>query len=407
MAKKELKKTRKPKRSFSLFSLYPKSDKAISAVVFLLMLFGSFMIVSTNVGQTTTKSNVVVMTAFKQTVFMIVSYFILWAANRFFSLRLFSRLQGLLIPAYWAIMCIPFAFSAQGGSQSWIRLPGGFTIQPSEFAKPLMIVITAAAISLAIERPKRNRSFFAVLRTPIITYIGIAILIVLQRDIGTLAIITMIFFICFISGDLPVLRSMQNLAKGAFIVGSVSVVLLMGFSNFIVEVLENTPFAHIAVRIDNAKNPYNDPYGDGYQPANALYGIADSNFFGKGLGGSSRKYGYLTQADNDYIFAVVIEETGIFGLSALIFLYGVLFYRLFYYAFKTNHMPYKIILSGHAGYLFMHFFFNVGGVGALIPMTGVPLLFISSGGSALMAICLMTGISQRCISEIKIKEMNE
>ena len=63
------------------------------------------------------------------------------------------------------------------------------------------------------------------------------------------------------------------------------------------------------------KNPYNDIYGEGYQPANSLYGIASSNIIGKGIGASARKYGYLTQADNDYILAVTIEETGVFGLG--------------------------------------------------------------------------------------------
>lgn len=138
------------------------------------------------------------------------------------------------------------------------------------------------------------------------------------------------------------------------------------------EILKHTPFAHIAVRVENFKNPYNDVYGDGYQPANSLYGIASSNIVGKGIGNSARKYGYLTQADNDYILAVLIEETGIFGLFGLVILYGIIEFRLFYYAFKTSEDMYKIILGGAGVYLFMHFFLNAGGVASLIPLPEYP-----------------------------------
>ena len=102
------------------------------------------------------------------------------------------------------------------------------------------------------------------------------------------------------------------------------------------QILKQTPFSHIATRVENFKDPYKDVYGNGYQPANSLYGIASSDIIGKGIGNSARKYGYLTQADNDYILAVLIEETGIFGLGLLVILYSILIGKLFYYAFKTN-----------------------------------------------------------------------
>lgn len=183
-------------------------------------------------------------------------------------------------------------------------------------------------------------------------------------------------------------------------------VVLFGFTNIGNEILKHTSFAHIAVRVENFKDPYNDVYGDGYQPANSLYGIASSNIVGKGIGNSARKYGYLTQADNDYILAVLIEETGIFGLFGLVILYGIIEFRLFYYAFKTSENMYKIILGGAGVYLFMHFFLNAGGVASLIPFTGVPLLFISSGGTSLISVMLTMGLAQNCICAIRRREMD-
>ena len=181
---------------------------------------------------------------------------------------------------------------------------------------------------------------------------------------------------------------------------------MFGFTNIGNEILKHTSFGHIAVRVENFKDPYNDVYGDGYQPANSLYGIASSNIVGKGIGNSARKYGYLTQADNDYILAVLIEETGIFGLFGLVILYGIIEFRLFYYAFKTSENMYKIILGGAGVYLFMHFFLNAGGVASLIPFTGVPLLFISSGGTSLISIMLTMGLAQNCICAIRRREMD-
>ena len=131
--------------------------------------------------------------------------------------------------------------------------------------------------------------------------------------------------------------------------------------------------------------------------------IGSGGLFGRGIGGSLRKYGYLTQADNDYILAVIIEETGIFGLGILSLLYGLLIYRFFYYAFKTNEFTYKTVLVGSSAYLFIHFVLNVGGVSGLIPSTGVPLLFISSGGSSLMAAFITIGLCQQCIFPNSVK----
>lgn len=123
------------------------------------------------------------------------------------------------------------------------------------------------------------------------------------------------------------------------------------------------------------------------------------------MGGSSRKFGYLTQADSDYILAIIVEETGIFGLGFIAICYGIILFRLFKYTFITNVVHYKTILVGTAVYLFAHFVLNVGGVSAFIPLTGVPLLFISSGGTALMSAFTAIGMCQYVIVRIRQKEM--
>lgn len=400
------KRTQRLRSFIDLIMLRKHSDIYINIAVFILIVFGTFMIVSTNVGQTTTNSTVVLTTLIKQIVFLFVAYSCMWLVNHIFSFRWFSKTEMLFILFMSLLMMLPFAFSASGGSQAWIRLPGGITIQPSEFTKPLLIVLIACAVYKAKLNPKLQKKWSTLFRFPIYALILDMIFLVLQRDLGTMSIVVMIFFVCILIPDYQSIQKIQKNLKRLFTVGVLAVVVLFGITNIGTEIIAQTPFSHVATRIENAKNPYNDIYGEGYQPANSLYGIASSNIIGKGIGASARKYGYLTQADNDYILAVTIEETGVFGLGLIVFLYGVIIYRLFYYAFKTNEVVYKVVLVGSATYLFMHFFLNVGGVAALIPFTGVPLLFISSGGSSLMAICIAIGLSQQCISQIRIKEMN-
>ena len=402
----------KRKRAQNIRSLIDKimlrkySDVYINVAVFALIVFGTFMIVSTNVGQTTQNSTVVLTTLIKQVAFLVIAYGCMWATNHVFSFRWFSKIEMLFILIMAFFMMLPFAFSASGGSQAWIRLPGGVTIQPSEFTKPLLIILIASAVYKAKLKPKLQKNWLTLFRFPLYALGLDIIFLFLQRDLGTMAIVIMIFFVCILVPDFDSISKIQKNFKRLFTIGVLAVVVLFGITNIGTQIIEMTPFAHVATRIENAKNPYNDIYGEGYQPANSLYGIASSNILGKGIGASARKYGYLTQADNDYILAVTIEETGIFGLGLIVFLYGVIIYRLFYYAFKTNEMVYKVVLVGNATYLFMHFFLNVGGVAALIPFTGVPLLFISSGGSSLMAVCIAVGLSQQCISQIRTKELN-
>ncbi|MBB5182032.1 FtsW/RodA/SpoVE family cell cycle protein [Catenisphaera adipataccumulans] len=387
-----------------IIQLRPKSDGYITLSVLALMVFGSLMIVSTDMGETGTAPLVVLMNIVKQVIFMAVGYGVMCACSKWFSFRRFAFWQYGFMVVLFLLTAATFLFSASGGSQAWIRLPGGITIQPSEFVKSYMIAVVAAALY----QGKRKKGLLnhpgRLFRFPLIVMGVFGLLILAQRDIGTLVILLMIFLTCLLIPSVPSLKVMQKHIKRLLAAGICLAILLFGVTDIGTNIIAQTPFSHIATRVANAKNPYNDIYGEGYQPANSLYGIASSNIIGRGLGNSSRKYGYLTQADNDYILAIVIEETGIFGLAYIIFFYIAILSRLFHYAMVTNDTGYRVILGGTAMYLFMHFFLNVGGVACFIPFTGVPLLFISSGGSSLIGICAAMGISQNCISKIRRRE---
>lgn len=408
-SKREKKFLRRTKRKqnirdfINLITFIPHSDVSLNLAVIGLMIFGTAMISSTAVAQTTSSVSTVLNLLVKQIIFLIFAYIAMLLSNKTITLRRFSQYQGLIFAVFAISMIAPFGFAATGGSHAWIRI-GSITIQPSEFGKPLFILICATSVYRARRNREMRKNFWTFFKWPVACLLVTLALLAAQKDYGTAAITLGIVYVCLMIPSYPTLRKTQRALTTLLAAGGLAVILLFGVTNIGTEVLKQTPLYHIAVRIENAKNPYNDIYGTGYQPANSLYGIADSGFIGKGFGNSARKYGYLTQADNDYILAVTIEETGIIGFAIIIFLYGVIEVRLFYYAIRTQDTSRKIILIGTGAYLFFHFVLNVGGVGALIPMTGIPLLFISSGGSSLLAISIALGLCQRQISIISAQE---
>lgn len=379
-----------------------KYDVLIQLAVIVLIIFGTMMIVSTNVGKTTEDPYIIPKVIIKQMVYIIISYiFMTFFANNF-TMR---RAQRFILPIGLAVVvslfCTQF-FEGVLGSKAWIRIPlpglGEMTIQPSEFAKVFMVVLMAVFVEM--NAWKKNLTFWQIVRVPVIFFAVIAIAILFQHDLGTLGVLTLICAFCYFIPTHPSLRKTQRMLCILMIVGILSLSFVMSepVINFLNQI---EPLQHVAVRIENAINPFVDPHGNGYQLINGLYGIARSGITGVGLGNSIQKYGYLTQSDNDFILSIIIEELGIFGLLIVVGMYVIILQRLFYYAFHTKSEGYKIILIGTAMYIFIHFALNVGGIGGLLPLTGVPLLFISSGGSSLMAIMTAIGISQAVISRIR------
>ena len=390
----------KRRSKLSFFALDPKCDKYINWAVALLLLAGTFTIISTNVGKTTSAPNIVPKVLMKQCMFVLCGYIAMWFMNRWFRFKWYSKLENGIIIALLIMLILPLFSAEIGGSHAWILI-GGISLQPSEFAKPLIMIICATCLYRAKTKTVMLKEKGHLFIKAWAAFIVIFFIVAMQKDMGTLVIIC-----CIMIPRYVVLQRMQRLLK-LFVYGAVAAaIVLFGITNIGTEIIKHTSLAHIAVRVENFKDPYTDVYGDGYQPANSLYGIASSDIRGKGIGNSTRKYGYLTQADNDYILAVLLEETGVFGLFGLVILYGMIEIRLFYYAFKTSEDMYKVILGGTGVYLFMHFFLNAGGVACLIPFTGVPLLFISSGGTSLMSIMLTMGLAQNCICSIRRKEMD-
>ena len=378
-----------------------KYDKVIHFAVLVLILFGTIMIISTNVGNSSQDPLIIVKVLIKQVMFIIASYILMtFFANNFTLTRAKSLFLPVGVMIFIALLSTQF-FQDVNGSKAWIRIPLiqniEITLQPSEFAKVFMIVIMALFIKLA---SNRNYEFWTIVRFPVFFFIAFAAAILLQKDMGAILVMGLICAVCFLISSHKNLRKQQIWVKRIFLFGAIAMFFVM--SQPVIDMLNKVDFlSHVAVRIENAINPFTEPHGKGYQLINGLYGFARGGLPGVGLGNSIQKYGYLTQSDNDFILSIIVEETGLFGLMMVTLGYFVIICRLFVFAYHSKSEAYKIILVGTAMYIFVHFALNVGGVSGLIPLTGVPLLFISSGGSSLMSIMTAIGISQSVIAQIR------
>lgn len=400
------------------FSLrMPKNyDKVMHLCIIILLVFGTIMIASTSVGETTAdESNIVAKTILKQCIFLIVAYIAMTFISRNF-VKLLSRevkirdnhkenkkaknfYRGLFrILGFIIIGMLIYTvlFGANiNGSKAWINL-GPISLQPSEFAKAYMIILLGLVVN---DYGHRKIKFMQFMSEPLAFFIITLILIYLQNDNGTLMVFVAITAFCLFIPSNP---SLDRLKKWLLLgVGAIVVLLLFLSTDIGMSILEKMDLGYKFHRFTSAADPFDDLYNTGYNLAYSLYAIASGGLSGLGLGASKQKYGYLPEASTDFIFSVTIEETGIIGLIIIVGCYALIIYKLFYYALKTRSEGYKVILIGCAVYMCIHFILNVGGISAFIPLTGVPLLFISSGGSSLISIMCLMGVCQSIIALTK------
>ncbi len=263
------------------------------------------------------------------------------------------------------------------GATSWFNI-GSFSFQPSEFDKIAVILFLAFVISKIQERyaeeinkPTRLLIIFAVIAVPLL-------LIVKQPDLGTaMAFIVALAMILFTAGlD-------KKYIIGAIIIACVSIPLLYNF------VLPN----HAKKRIDIFLNPESDPRGSGYNIIQSKLAIGAGRLTGMGLlKGNQTQLGYLYPKTTDFIYSVIGEELGFVVAGAIIFVYTFLVTKALYVAKTAKDSIGSIIASGIAGVFLFHMVENIGMVMGLLPITGVPLLFVSYGGSSLITSYMLIGI---------------
>lgn len=326
----------------------------------------------------------------RQLAFIVVSYaisifIILRTPVRKYKKYIHVALLFILGTLIYLIIYGEFTNSAR----SWIDV-GPFSFQPSEFAKTILIVYMGVFYGEMYHKLKNKYAFFMPLAVSIVTFI----LVVMQPDLGTAIIIGGIVFFTFLA--IP-FQGNQLIKTIKIISGAVlifCIVFILSGSDFLTDMQKSRlTFKEPCTRYTE---------DTGYQVCNGFIAINNGGLFGKGAGNSTQKYLYLPEAHTDFIFPIMVEELGlIFGV---VFIIGYMFilYRVVKIAKESYNLRNSIICYGIAIYMFLHIIVNFCGILALIPLTGVPVPFLSYGGSFTVNLIFCMFIVQRICVENRI-----
>ncbi len=263
------------------------------------------------------------------------------------------------------------------GAKRWLEIKGVGSFQPSELSKIAVILVTAYIVQLA---PRKLDKIWGFLRVVLI--IGPLLLLVISENFSTGLIIGLIMVaISFVASK----------KKAYFIVSGTIMGALASLMIFFVDFRSD--------RVDAWRNV--ETHEKGYQILQGLYAIASGGVFGKGLGESMQKLGFIPESHNDMIFSVICEELGLFGAVSLILLFILLLWRIFIIAINAPDLYGGLIATGVLAHIASQVLINIAVVTSTIPSTGIPLPFISYGGSSLMVILFEIGIVLSISNQIK------
>lgn len=275
------------------------------------------------------------------------------------------------------VVLIPGIGRQQSGAQAWLALPGGLSFQPSEFTKLALIVLLAMVLTEkrdAEERPNDSDVLIGLALAGIPT-----IFILLQNDLGTALIVAVtLFAVLIVSG-----------VKVKWIFGILIFTILAVIAAFQSGVLKQYQLD----RLTSFTNPAFDPQGIGYNALQARIAIGSGGWFGQGfLNGSQTQGRYIPAQRTDFIFTVVGEEFGFLGISLMLILYFIILYRISRIAWRAPDLFGRLTATGVTAWFAVQSFENIGMNLGLMPVTGVPLPFVSYGGSAMFVSWIAIGL---------------
>ncbi len=271
------------------------------------------------------------------------------------------------------LVFIPGIGAEFGTSRSWISMFGLFSVQPAEFVKLTFLFYLAAWLDM---RGKKAVSDWYSGFLPFILVLGaIMFLMILQPDVGTMSIIVAMSLVVYFVAGAPLLHLGALVGGGLVLFG-----LLIKFA----------PYR--AARFSTFLHPELDPQGIGYHINQALLAIGSGGFFGLGYGHSRQKFQYLPEVFGDSVFAVIAEELGFLFSVVLIVLFLALMWRGLRIAMEAPDNFGRYVTIGIISWFLIQAFVNIGSMVGILPMTGVPLPFVSYGGTALAVSMAAVGV---------------
>lgn len=371
-------------------------DKILLITTLIMFFFGLLNIVTASSKAVVIRYNTSIYSYFNKQLFflilgLIITLIIINIPTKKY--KIYGPLMFLFIGG--SLIYLSVYGSMYKGSKNWIDL-GMFSFQPSEFAKPTIIVCLAVAFEIFYNklRSKKINHYDLI---AIILFIGCTfpIIIFFQKDLGTMIILFLIFAIMFLASPILRIDKLKTIGLGIILVIIASLIIVAKTGSLLTTTQMN--------RFD-----FFDPcsrYEDGgYQICNGFIAINSGGLLGVGIG-NSKQISYIPESHTDSVFAIIAEEYG-FIITSLIFLgYVIVLYRILKLSSNANTLRGRYICLGVAAYLFLHLFINLGGLFGIMPLTGVPLPFFSYGGSFTLSFMCALALVQRIYIETKNKKI--
>jgi rod shape determining protein RodA len=350
------------------------ADWIFILVIFVLFLLGLSAIYSVELSQDTAS----LLQVKKQVAAGLVGVvlFLVLALSNFKLLQNYSL--ALYVACVLLLVGVLFFGSTIRGSTGWFVV-GGISLQPVEFMKVSLVIALAAYFSRRTARPFQARHLY---ESGLIMLLPV-VLVLLQPDLGSASVLVGAWLVVLVCAGLP-WRFLFGLA------GALAVLFLMSWQFLFAD--------YQRARILSFLDPSLDPLGQGYNVTQAIIAIGSGGLFGSGLGfGTQSQLKFLPESQTDFIFAVIAEELGFFGVCILLAAFAVLFVRLRKQVLFSRDDFTSFILLGAGAVFFSQFLVNVGMNLGLFPVTGIGLPFVSYGGSSLLAMFVLAGIIESII----------
>ncbi len=289
--------------------------------------------------------------------------------------QVWQRVWGPLLATTLLLLILVLhspAGTQAGGSARWLSVAGGFTLQPSELAKFAVVMATAAILA----RNMRYLTDPMVWGVPLLFVVGpTLLLILLQPDLGTMMILALaVLLMLFVAGV-----RLRLLALATVVGGAVGTGLAMGAG-------------YRRARLLSFLHPWADPHNTGYQIVQSLIALGSGKVLGVGLGASRQKWLYVPNAHTDFIFSIMGEELGLIGEIVVLGLFAALLFAGIRIAMRAPDAFGRILAGGITAWLGLQALVNLGAVTGVLPITGVPLPFMSFGGSSLIVSLVAVGV---------------
>lgn len=299
---------------------------------------------------------------------------------------------GYLVSIVLILLIIPFGIEANGAKR-WLRIMG-ISLQPAEVAKVGMILFLASLVCRMGRKIRTRRGFFTMILVPLPVC---GLIYVITNNLSSAIII-------FGIAALMLFVSSPDYKKFILIaLAGIAMIALVIF--LIVNAGESGSLGFRGTRILAWLDPEAYAGDKGFQTLQALYAIGSGGIWGKGLGQSMQKLGFLPEAQNDMIFSIICEELGLFGASAIILLFILLIWRFMVIANNSADLFGAMLVVGVMGHIAIQVILNIAVVTNTIPNTGISLPFISYGGSSVLFLLIEIGIVLSVGKGIRLKDL--